>query len=103
MTSQERKDAPVFSGFMKYFPDAIMEVARHSKQANEKHNPGSELHWDRAKSKDELDSEARHLIDVAKGDKYDEDGFRIKAAKAWRAMADLQKELESEKLLQNKD
>jgi len=38
--SAERKEAPVFSGFMAYFPDAIAEVARLSKASNDKHNPG---------------------------------------------------------------
>ena len=29
MQKQERKQMPVFSGVLKYFPDAIREVAKH--------------------------------------------------------------------------
>ena len=80
--AQERKDCPVYSGFIKYFPLAIAEVARLSKEGNDQHNPGKPLHWDRSKSGDEKDAMMRHIID--------EDWVHV----AWRAMANLQKELE---------
>jgi len=80
--AKERKAIPVYSGFIKYFPDAIVEVAKLSAKGNDQHNPGTEIHWDRAKSGDELDALMRHVID--------EDW----AAVAWRAMANLQKECE---------
>lgn len=88
-----RKDFPVFSGFIKYFPDAIMEVANLSKMANEQHNPGTPVHWDRAKSGDELDALSRHLIQAGT---FDTDGLRHSAKVAWRALANLQKEIENE-------
>ncbi len=87
----QRKDTPVYSGFMCYFPDAIREVSRLSKAGNEQHNPGSELHWDRSKSGDELDALGRHLLDGT--DKTQTLDARILHARAvaWRGMADLQK------------
>ena len=50
LTHKERKDIPVFTGFLNYFPDAIREVAKASRIANEQHNPNTPVHWDRAKS-----------------------------------------------------
>lgn len=89
-----RKQTPIYSGVLKYFPLAIAEIARVSLQGNEQHNPGTPLHWDREKSGDELDALTRHLIDHANGIKFDEDGTRHLAKVAWRALAALQKELE---------
>ncbi len=91
---KKRKDTPVFSGVLMYFPDAILEVARVSKAGNDQHNPGQPLHWNRSKSTDELDALARHLIDAGK---LDTDGQRHSAKIAWRALANLQKEIENEK------
>ena len=91
-TPQERKDTPIFSGVIKYFPLALAEVSRVSKAGNDQHNPGSPLHWDRNKSTDELDALTRHLIDAGK---FDTDGQRHSAKLAWRALANLEKELES--------
>ena len=62
--AQERKNIPIFSGFVKYFPDAMAEVAHLSWVANEQHNPGTPMHWDRSKSKDEHDALVRHLIEA---------------------------------------
>ena len=90
--AKERKDTPVFSGVLNYFPDAIREVAKVSFQGNEQHNPGSELHWDRSKSGDEKDALTRHLLDAGT---RDDDGMLHSAKVAWRALAMLQKELES--------
>ena len=45
-----RKEYPLYSGLLKYFPDALMEVANCSYKGNEQHNPGTALHWDRSKS-----------------------------------------------------
>ena len=87
----QRKDLPVATGFLDYFPDAVVAVAELSRVGNEQHNPGSPLHWDRAKSGDEADALLRHLI--ARGTK-DSDGIRHSTKVAWRAMALLQKELE---------
>lgn len=86
-----RKQTPVFSGVLMYFPDAIAEVAQCSWQGNEQHNPGTALHWDRAKSGDEHDALVRHLMEAGK---VDSDGIRHSAKVAWRALAALQKEIE---------
>lgn len=89
----KRKETPVFSGVINYFPEAIKEVARVSFAGNEQHNPGTPLHWDRSKSGDELDALSRHLIDAGS---LDSDGLRHSAKVAWRALANLQKEIERE-------
>lgn len=98
LTAAERKTRPVFSGVLAYFPDALVEVAHVSFVANEQHNPGEPLHWDKSKSTDEADAELRHMIEGLTS-KYDSDGLRHKAKKAWRALADLQRELDEEKRL----
>lgn len=86
--SKLRKETPVFRGFMDYFPDAIMAVARHSFLANEKHNPGEPLHWSKGKSNDHLDCLARHMLDTGTFD--EEFGDLHDVAIAWRALANLQ-------------
>tara|TARA_R100001224_G_C3942937_1_gene122984 strand:- start:186 stop:476 length:291 start_codon:yes stop_codon:yes gene_type:complete len=83
--SQERKNIPIYSGFIKYFPDAIIEVTKKSVAGSEQHHPDKKLHWDKDKSKDELDAMMRHLL---------EKDF---ASVAWRAMANLQREIENER------
>jgi hypothetical protein len=94
MTATERKQRPVYSGVLRYFPDALMEVAHCSWVGNEQHNPGTELHWDRAKSTDEADALIRHLLEAGT---VDSDGVRHTAKAAWRALALLQKEIEAER------
>lgn len=90
----KRKAAPVATGVLDYFPDALIAVAELSKIGNEQHNPGTPLHWDRSKSGDEADALLRHMIDRGK---LDTDGVRHSAKVAWRALAMLQKEIEAEK------
>lgn len=93
-TAAERKTVPLYSGLIRYFPDALIEVARNSFIGNEQHNPGTPLHWDRSKSQDELDALTRHLWEAGT---MDVDGIRHSAKVAWRALANLQKELEAER------
>lgn len=87
-----RKAAPIFSGVLKYFPDALAAVAELSRIGNEQHNPGKPLHWDRSKSTDEGDALSRHLVEAGT---IDTDGVRHSTKVAWRALALLQKELEA--------
>lgn len=94
MQKNNRKEFPVYSGVLKYFPDALMEVAYTSWIGNEQHNPGTPLHWDKEKSKDEPDALVRHLLQAGE---IDTDGVRHSAKVAWRALALLQRELEEEK------
>jgi hypothetical protein len=62
-------------------------------QDMQQHNPDKPLAWDRSKSGDELDALMRHLIDAGT---IDTDGVRHSAKVAWRALANLQKEIENE-------
>ncbi len=89
--AQKRKDIPVFSGVLNYFPDAILAIASCSKKGNDQHNPNKPLHWDRSKSGDEKDALTRHLIESGT---IDTDGIRHSTKVAWRSLANLQKELE---------
>ena len=91
--STARKNAPVYSGFMAYFPDAMVEVARLSKAGNDKHNPNQPLHWSRDKSSDHGDCILRHQLEFDKVDP--EDGYYHAVKVAWRAMAQLQVLLEA--------
>lgn len=91
---QGRKERPVASGVLDYFPDALVEVAHVSYLGNEQHNPGQPLHWSRGKSGDEADALTRHLLQRGT---LDTDGVRHSAKMAWRALALLQKELEGAK------
>lgn len=89
--AKERKNVPIHSGVLRYFPDALAEVAILSRIGNDQHNPGKPLHWDRSKSGDELDALTRHLMEAGT---LDTDGVRHSAKVAWRALANLQKEIE---------
>jgi hypothetical protein len=95
--AKARKDIPIYSGFIKYFPDAIAAVAELSRKGNDQHNPGKPLAWDRSKSGDELDAQLRHICDMAGGTEADTDGVLHATKNAWRAMANLQKLLEAKK------
>ena len=89
----KRKDTPITTGVLDYFPAALAEVARVSKAGNDQHNPGEPLHWARGKSSDHADCLLRHMIDRGSRDK---DGHRHTAKVAWRALALLQEEIEAE-------
>lgn len=88
-----RKQFPIASGLLDYFPDALLAVANVSWRGNEQHNPGQPLHWARGKSTDEADTMLRHFMQRGS---LDTDGTRHSAKMAWRALALLQKEIEAE-------
>lgn len=88
---QARKDVPLASGCLDYFPDALAAVAATSLQGSRQHHPDEPLHWDRSKSGDEADALLRHLVQRGT---LDTDGIRHSAKVAWRALALLQKEIE---------
>ena len=96
MTPSERKTYPLFTGLLRYFPDALMEVSHLSYVANEQHNPGTPMHWDRSKSTDEADALMRHLLESGT---VDTDGILHSTKVAWRALALLQKEIEHVKMM----
>jgi hypothetical protein len=74
-----------------YFPDATAQVALHSFESNEQHNPGQALHWNRAKSSDEMDAMCRHIVDGTSPTLTLDEQILEQRAVAWRAMAQLQK------------
>jgi hypothetical protein len=90
--SVKRKQIPVFSGVLKYFPNAIKEVAKCSYKGNEQHHPNTPLHWDKNKSKDDYDALTRHLIDHTINP-IDDDGVLHLTKVAWRALAGLERHL----------
>lgn len=102
MTSEDRKTIPLYRGLFCYFPHALMEVARVSLAGNKQHHDGTPLHWDKSKSTDEPDALLRHLIDHARGEVFDTDGMRHLAKVAWRALSNLERELENERILRSK-
>ena len=73
--AKQRKQTPVYTGVLMYFPDAIKEIAQCSYAG------------------DELDALTRHLMECGT---VDSDGVRHSAKVAWRALANLQKEIENE-------
>ncbi len=93
--SAERKQYPITTGVLDYFPDALAAVAHVSYMGNEKHNPGEPLHWSREKSKDHADCVGRHL--AQRGEIDPETGISHTASMVWRAMALLQLEEEERK------
>jgi hypothetical protein len=90
---QDRKNMPISSGVLNYFPAALAEVAKVSWTGNEQHNPGEYLHWAREKSTDHDDCLIRHFMERGK---FDSDGQRHSAKLVWRALAILQLELEAD-------
>lgn len=92
MDKKSRKEIPITSGVIDYFPLALAEVAKVSYVGNKQHNGDSPLHWDRNKSNDHADCAARHLIERGT---IDDDGLRHTAKLAWRTLALLQEEMEA--------
>lgn len=93
LTAQQRKERPLYSGLLKYFPNALLEVANCSYVGNQQHHPDKPLHWDKSKSTDEADALMRHLLQSGT---LDTDGVRHTAKVAWRALALLEREIENE-------
>lgn len=92
--SKERKNLPLGTGVLDYFPDALAEVSRVSFVGNQQHNPGEPLHWAKEKSQDEENCIIRHFTERFT---KDIDGTYHAAKIAWRALAFLQKLIEAEK------
>lgn len=90
--TKARKDAPIARGVLDYFPRALAAIAELSRVANEQHNPGEPMHWAKEKSNDHADCLVRHLIERGT---IDTDGQRHSTKVAWRALANLEIELEN--------
>lgn len=95
--SKARKEIPIVTGLLCYFPSALMAVARVSKKGNDKHNPGQPMHHDRSKSTDQIDCAGRHILEFeCDNDALDPDTQESVLAHAiWRLCARLQIHLES--------
>lgn len=91
--AKERKAIPIQTGVLDYFPRAIIALADLSKVGNDQHNPGQPLHWDRSKSGDEGDALQRHQMFKHE---FDTDGVAHATKVAWRALAQLEKFLETQ-------
>ena len=89
---KERKATPIYTGVVKYFPNALKYISKVSLAGNEQHHPDKPLHWDKSKSTDHLDALARHLVDA---DKVDDDGLLHLGKVAWRSLAALEDKLEN--------
>lgn len=98
--SEQRKAMPVYTGVLKYFPDALKYVSKVSKAGNDQHHPDKPLHWDKSKSFDNEDALVRHLIDHSQNP-VDDDGLLHLGKVAWRALAALQIHLENESTINN--
>jgi hypothetical protein len=96
--SLKRKQTPMCTGLLDYFPDALAAVARVSWQGNEKHNPGQPLHWDRDKSADHGDCVVRHM--ATRNEIDPESGETHLAHAAWRVLALLQLQEEAKRVKQ---
>lgn len=91
LSSEERKQYPMATGLLDYFPDALAMVSHVSWLGNNKHNPGQPLHWSRGKSADHADCVVRHMTTRAEFD-----GTVLHLAEAaWRTLAELQIALEN--------
>jgi hypothetical protein len=93
--SATRKGMPVATGFVEYFPDAMLIASMVSLVGAIKHC-GGKLGWDKSKSGDEPDAELRHMIDRFRGDPADPGLEALAhlghyASKLWRAAADAQR------------
>lgn len=97
--AKARKNIPLYSGVIAYFPDALVEVAKVSQIGNDQHNPGQPLHWAREKSTDHEDCIQRHTVDALKATSREERIAHLRA-RAWRALAALQLEAEDQPILE---
>jgi len=88
--AEKRKGQPVYSGVIKYFPNALKAISEASLAGNNQHHPDTPLHWDMSKSTDELDALTRHLIDHNLNP-IDDDGIAHLTKVAWRALAALER------------
>jgi hypothetical protein len=93
INAAERKNLPLFTGCLKYFPSALIAVCDVSRVGNDQHNPGQPLHWARGKGGNNFDELVRHLMEAGK---FDSDGRRHLAKSAWRVLAALQLEIEED-------
>jgi len=91
---KNRKNIPLKSGCIDYFPAALCGVAMVSKFGNDKHNPpGTPLTHNRDVSGDEAESVARHLAELDGLDP--ESGLPSSWHALWRLASYVQKQAEN--------
>lgn len=95
---KERKRLKLWTFLLEYFPDSFVAVANVAIAGNEQHNPGQPLHWAREKSTDQMNTAFRHQFDYGRGVKKDTDGQWHLAKAIWRLSAQLQLDIEAERL-----
>jgi Domain of unknown function (DUF5664) len=97
-TDRDARNAlPIWDGLMMYFPDVWAEVAKVSLLGNKQHNLGARLFWNRDVSTDHLNKVMRHCLDHGTGNVLDTDGTFHMAKAVWRACAELQLAIESQR------
>jgi len=89
----DRKEYPLFTGWLRYFPHAHAAASRCSHIANEQHNPGEPVHWDKSKSIGEGNELLRHLLQAGT---RDADGQRHSVKVLWRAAELVEREILAE-------
>lgn len=101
LPTQGRKDLPVATGVLEFFPRALAEVAKVSvagaKQRNSKSlvPPSGEV-----TTGEHADCLVRHLLDRGT---LDNDGVRHSAKVAWRALSLLEQEVNDERRTRGSD
>ena len=99
--NSERKMLPILTFLTEYFPDAIIELVKLCVAGNVQHNPElapADIKWAREKSTDQLNTAFRHLWDHKTGTVLDSDGVYHLAKTAWRTLAELQLQIERDRL-----
>jgi len=94
---KERKQIPIYSGVLKYFPKAIIAVAKQSMIGHLQHySPDEPLHWDRSRSADDRDALVRHLMGILEAELSGDKKAMAEhaAALAWRGLAVAEKVLD---------
>jgi hypothetical protein len=88
--AEQRKQVNLLRALL-YFHDALAEIGQLILAGEKQHKTQG---WDRSKSGDELEALLRHVIDAGYVDTDDQ----LHSTKiAWRALANLQKELETQR------
>lgn len=97
----ERKAFPVFTGAVMYFPHAFAALAHCSHVANEQHNSGEPVHWDRSKSVGDGNEMLRHAMEAAGPNPVDADGEYHDVKAAWRALELVERRIRRQRGLDN--
>ena len=92
-TAEGRKQVPIKTGLLDYFPLTCAAVAATSYRATQQHHPGEPMFWEAGKSPDEVDALQRH--EQHRGQTDPHDGILHSVKVAWRAMAAAERELQA--------